>query len=120
MARLLFRLNGAPEDEVREVRELLTEHRIEFYETDAGRWGVSVAGIWLPDDTQLERAQALLDAYQAERTHRIRAHFEAQRLAGRHDTLAARLWRHPLQTLLYAIAIGAILYLSIAPFVSWR
>lgn len=119
MARLLLRLNNAPEDEAEDVRRLLAEHHIDFYETHAGRWGISVAGIWLRDDTDLGRARELVDAYQDERSTRMRRQFEEDRREGRHETMIHRLRRHPLQFLFYIIAILAVLYLSIVPLVSW-
>ena len=42
MSKLLFRLRNVPDDEADEVRELLTQHSIEFYETGAGNWGISM------------------------------------------------------------------------------
>ena len=62
MAKIIFRLNGVPDDEARDVRELLANHAIDFYETSAGNWGVSMPAIWLKDDGQFEQARALLDA----------------------------------------------------------
>ena len=64
MAKILFRLNGVPDDETNDVRELLTNNAIDFYETSSGNWGVSMPAIWLSDDDQFEKAKALLDAYQ--------------------------------------------------------
>jgi hypothetical protein len=117
MATLLFRLNGVPADEADEVRSLLSEHRIDYYETDAGRWGISVAAIWLRDDAQLEAAQRLLDGYQRERRARVRQEYAARRAAGEHETLVGRLRRRPLEILFYAAAIATVLYLMIMPFV---
>ena len=42
MSKLLFRLRNVPDDEAEEVRQLLEEHGIETYETDAGNWGISL------------------------------------------------------------------------------
>jgi hypothetical protein len=117
MANLLFRLNGVPPDEAEEVRRLLAEHRIDYYETDAGRWGISVAAIWLVDEGQLETAQRLLDEYQRERRVRVRQHYAERRAAGEHETLAGRLRRRPVEMLLYVAAIAVVLYLMIMPFV---
>ena len=47
MALLLFRLRNVPDDEADEVRHLLNENSIEFYETSAGNWGISMPAIWL-------------------------------------------------------------------------
>lgn len=119
MPILLFRLNRVPEDEADDVRELLSKHHIDYYETHAGRWGISVAGIWLKDDTQLETAQRLIDEYQRERTARARELHEARRRAGEHETLADRIRYRPFVSLLYLLAILAILYFTLVPFFRW-
>jgi hypothetical protein len=67
MAVLLFSLRGVPEDEADEVRELLTEHDIDFYETPAGNWGVSMPALWLRNNAELAKAQVLLHDYQQQR-----------------------------------------------------
>ncbi len=69
MAVKLFRLRHVPEDELEEIRALLLEHDVAFYETTAGGWGISEAAIWLHDPEQLESAKALLERYQQERSH---------------------------------------------------
>jgi hypothetical protein len=116
MATLLIKLNGAPDDEIDELRQLLAGHNIDFYETEAGRWGISVAAIWLRDDTQLERARSLIDNYQQQRVIRIRAEHDAQRQAGLHETHLSRFIREPVRVLLYLLLIAAILYLTLMPF----
>ena len=116
MATLIFRLDGVPDDEAAEVRELLSRNDIEYYETDSGRWRISVGALWLRDDGQAAAARDLIEEYQVERGARMRAEHERQRLAGEHPTLRGRLFRHPLQFLLYVAAIGAVLYFSLAPF----
>lgn len=116
MSTLLIRLNGAPDDEIEELRTLLTDHAIDFYETDAGRWGFSVAGFWLRDKAQLEEARALIDHYQRQRAEQARSAHAQKRSAGQQETLLTRLAADPLRTLLYLLLIGAVLYLSLLPF----
>lgn len=117
MTTLLIKLNGAPDDEIDELRQLLADNAIDFYETDAGRWGISVAAIWLRDDTQLVQARNLIDDYQQQRSARIRADHETQRLAGHHETLLSRFAREPIRMVLYLLLIAAILYLTLMPFI---
>lgn len=117
MAVLLFRLNRVPEDEAAEVRALLDDNAIDYYETDAGRWGISLAAIWLRDEVQLQRARALLDAYQQQRFTRAREAYEAKRAAGELETLLGRALGNPLRFVLYLAAILLILYLSLIPFI---
>lgn len=117
MAILLFKLNGVPEDEAQDIRALLDEHAIDYYETEQGNWGISLAAIWLRDETQRERAAALIDAYQEERFKRARAEYEAKKQAGELETMLGRALRHPLRFIFYLLAILAILYLSTIPFI---
>ena len=116
MSRLLIKLRHAPDDEIDEIRRLLQEHRIAFYETQAGPWGISAAGIWLRDEGQYERARALLDAYEEKRYREQREHYEKLRAAGQHRTFLHNLLENPLQVLLYSLIAAFILYLSISPF----
>ena len=44
MAKILFRLNGVSDDEANDVRELLSNNAIDFYETSPGNWGGIDAG----------------------------------------------------------------------------
>jgi hypothetical protein len=118
MPVLLFKLNGVPDQEADEIRALLGEHRIDFYETSAGRWGISLAGIWLRDDTHLERARELIDAYQRERTARVRQDYARRQSEGGVETLPQRIRRNPLEFLMVVLAVLLIVYLSIRPFLS--
>jgi hypothetical protein len=113
---LLFKLNGVPEDEAFEIRRLLDEHRIDYYETSAGLFGISLAAIWLRGDEELERAHQLIDGYQQQRYQQAREHYEQQQREGTAETHLQRLWQHPLRSLLFIIAIIAVLYLSTIPF----
>ena len=119
MAILLFRLNGVPEDEAADIRALLEKNTIDYYETDSGRWGISMAAIWLRDEEQLERARGLIDVYQQERYARAREVYEAKKAAGELETLLGRALRNPLRFLLYLAAILLILYLSLIPFLGF-
>lgn len=116
MPHLLFKLNGVPEDELIEVRRLLDENYIEYYETDAGRFGISLAAIWLRDGGELERAQELLERYQEQRYRNARAEYEQQQRDGTAETMLQRAWRQPLRTLIYIAVIVVILYFTIMPF----
>lgn len=104
MATLLVNLRNVPNDEVEEVRQVLTAHHIDFYETPAGRWGISAGGIWVRDDNQVEEARRLMADYQEQR--RTRAQTEPPTP------------KHPLQVLFYLAIAAAVLYFSIQPFLS--
>lgn len=117
MAVIIFRLNGVLDEEADEVRALLTEHGFEFYETSAGRWGISVAALWLKYDEDKERARTLLDEFQFNRQEKIRAEHEQLRKEGKLENVLGRLLSNPLQFVVYMIFILLIIYLSLSPFV---
>ncbi len=116
MAVLLFKLNGVPEDEAEDVRALLAENAIDVYETEAGRWGISLAAIWLRDEEQLQHARTLIDEYQQQRYIRAREEYERKKAAGEVETLLGRALRHPIRFTFYLSVILLILYLSLMPF----
>lgn len=116
MAKLLFRLNGVTEDEADEVRRLLDDHDFEYYETSAGRWGLSVAAIWLVDNDDYRAARDLLDDYQVERQARIRGDHDRARREGNAETLWQR-WREDPVTLIWVlVGLAVVLGLSTVPF----
>jgi hypothetical protein len=118
MARLLLNLRHVPDDEVEEIRDLLTEHEILFYETQPSRWGISAGGIWLNRDDDLAQARALMADYQAERAQRKREEFEAARETGEVPGFWQRVRQQPVASLMGLVFIVALLALMVAPF--WR
>lgn len=119
MASLLFRLNNVPDDEADEVRQLLSEHNFDTYETTAGRWHISVAAIWLRDDSRLAEARAVLADYQAQRADQARARHAEQVARGEQMTFNRKLRAEPLRVLFY-IAVGlVVLGLSTLPFLQF-
>lgn len=118
MAVQLFILRGVPDDEADEIRALLTEHRIDYYETPAGSWGMSMPALWLNDENQLERAQNLLDDYQQQRRAAARDEYDELRVQGRQRTVIDLFRDHPLRYLLYLALVAVIAYFSISPFVN--
>jgi len=113
MAILLFPLRGVADDEAEDIRDVLNENSIQFYETNAGNWGISMPAIWLPDDTQHEPAQRLIYAYQQERQAVLQAEYAQLKQSGEAVTFFSNLRQHPLQVLLFIAAIIAVLYASI-------
>lgn len=118
MAVKLFPLRGVPDDEADDVRQLLTDNHIEFYETSAGNWGVSMPAIWLRDDSQLQQAKTLIDEYQIQRAIQQREIYEQLKQEGRHRTFWAMLWEEPLKVVAYIGIVLVILYFSTQPFLS--
>ncbi len=116
MRHLLLNLRDVPDDEADEVRALLAEHAIAFYETEPNRWGISAGGLWTRDADDAAKAKPLLADYQRERAERMReAHDQARR-----DGTAPTFWRslrgQPVQVAAILFAIGCVLALSLWPF----
>lgn len=114
---LLFKLNGVPDDEADEVRGLLRDHGIDFYETEQGRWRISLAAIWLRGDEREEEARGLIDDYQRERATRMREAYETARREGRAEGLLDRIRERPVEVFFALLAIALVLYFSVMPFV---
>lgn len=117
MAAKLFSLRNVPDEEADGVRDLLTRHHIDFYETPAGNWGISAPIIWVEDELQLDRAKSLLETFQEEYTARERAE-HAQRVANNQQpTLLSNILRHPIQALALLVFAGIVAYFSVMPFI---
>lgn len=113
----LFNLRNVPEDEANEIRGLLNENGIDFYETHAGGWGISAPAFWLSDDVQRGQAEALIEDYQRQRAGRARAAYEQLRREGEAPTWAGNIIKHPLRFLLLVAFALFILYATLSPFV---
>jgi len=117
MPVILFKLRNVPDDEAEEIRELLSRHNMEYYETPAGRWGISMEAIWLKDETLLDNAKRLIDDYQAQRSQRVRQEYNELKDQGQVETFFHRLSNRPVQTFIYVVIILMILYFVTMPFV---
>ncbi|WP_163557799.1 DUF6164 family protein [Halomonas sp. NO4] len=116
MTVLLFHLGNVPDDEAEDIRRLLAEHGFETYETHAGFWRLGVAAIWLRHASQEAAARELIERYQTERRQRLRQEQAARLARGEQPTLWRRLLQHPVQMLLIALAVAAVLALTLLPF----
>jgi hypothetical protein len=115
MAVLIFRLNGVSDEEAQDIRDLLSDNALESYETSAGRWGLSVAALWLVNDDDKVRARELIDAYQLERQR----YFEELKIDAPPETFADRLRQSPLTVIFYSLLAATILFLSLSPFIKF-
>lgn len=118
MAVLIFKLRNVPDDEADDIRALLSEHRLAFYETDAGNWGISSPGIWLKHDSDREQAQQLIATYQQQRGMAQREAYAQLRQAGEHKTLWQAFREAPLRFLAYLLLAALVAYVSIKPFLN--
>ncbi|NOR81825.1 MAG: hypothetical protein GQ529_13500 [Methyloprofundus sp.] len=113
MAILLFSLRQVPDDEAADIREVLEENHIDFYETNAGNWGISMPAIWLRDEQQHEQARQLINEYQELRRITIQEEYSRLKQSGKANTFLKNLWHYPVQTILFIAAMILVLYLSI-------
>ncbi len=116
MPVLIFKLRGVPDDEAEDVRALLEHNRIDYYETTAGNWGVSLPAIWLQDEMEEETAKELINEYQQERYSRVRGEYEQLKKEGKQRRFVDLFKENPNQFLLYIVVILCIVYLSVRPF----
>lgn len=112
-------LGGVPDDEAFEIRELLEEHGIEYYEVPAGFLGISPASLWLRNAGEFQRARALIDSYQVARAVRARSEYAQLKSEGRNTTVLGAVRAHPLRFLVYFAAAAVVLYLSLSPFLNF-
>ncbi|MGD9296366.1 MAG: DUF6164 family protein [Chromatiales bacterium] len=121
MSKQIFRLRNVPDDEAEEIRLLLREHGIEFYETPGGNWGISMPALWLNDENEhrAEEAKGLIEQYQEERAVRIRREYEELKQQGKHRRLSDAFRERPLEFIFYLLIIALILYLSTKPFLDF-
>lgn len=113
MAILLFKLRHVPDDEAEDIRGLLAAHAIDYYETSAGLFQISMPGIWLTDENQLPQARALIDDYQERRYLSAREQYETLRSNGELQTVFGRFRENPLRFIVYFFTILLVLYLSL-------
>jgi len=116
MAILLFKLTHVPDDEAAEVRALLDEAEIHYYETDAGFWRVGLDAIWLANGEQETHARELMEAYQATRTSQQRQLYGELQADGRAPNLWQKFCESPLRFVGFILIVVFILALTLLPF----
>jgi len=117
---LLFPFHNVSVEEIEEVRLLLEENKIPFYETDSGIFGTAIAGIWLKDESQLSLAKDLLRDYSAQRSERMQEFFKQEKLAGNNETLWQRFKSRPFWFVTAMFFLLVILYISTVPFINLK
>lgn len=113
MSTLLFSLRGVPDDEAFEIRELLTSNNIDYYETSAGNWGISMPALWIRDNEDLHYAQTLLNEYHIHRARTQREINDQLKKQHNNKQLIDVFTEKPLRLILYLAAIAFILYLYV-------
>ena len=119
MAKLLFQMRNVTDDEAVEVRVLLEENGIEYFETDAGNWGVSMPGLWLKEEENFEQARELLDEYQQQRGDRIREEYAKNLESGETNSMWNNFKENPFKFSTYMALISIVLFISLQFFLSF-
>ena len=112
-------MRGVPDDEAEEVRALLDENEIEFFETHAGNWGISMPALWVKKDDEWTRARDLLDGYQRQRSQRMREEYQLMKARGEARTLWLVFREDPLRFIALSGLALAVLVLSGRFFISF-
>ena len=120
MSRLLLNLRNVPDDEADDVRAMLDEARIAYYETRPSLWGISAGGIFVKEDAEIVEAKRLMAAYQEERGARARAEYAAAVRDGTAETFWSMLRAEPGRVLLTLLAIAFLLGLVALPVIPLR
>lgn len=116
MPTLLFKLTHVPDEEAQDIRNLLNENEIRFYETDAGFWRVGLDAIWVPDDSQVEQARELIRAYQTERTAQQKQNYAQLVEQGQAPGVWQKFRAQPVRFVVFVLAILFVLALTLIPF----
>ncbi len=117
MSALLFKLRNVPDDEAEDIRQLLDKNHIEYYETTAGNWGISMPAIWVQHDDDLAKAKSLLSDYQQNRAATARQAYNEMQTSGTAPSWFSRLKAKPLATAGIILFCLFVLYVMISPFV---
>ncbi|PYF79537.1 MULTISPECIES: DUF6164 family protein [Marinomonas] len=115
MSTLVFRLKYVPEEEADEIRQLLADNDIAFYETTAGRWQISMAGLWVKDKEQAIKARELIREDQIARAKTMRPITFGQWILG----YLQHARQNPAEAFFTLVAVLLILSVSILPFTLW-
>ncbi len=113
MSKLLYSQRGVPDDEIYEIREVLTKNNIDFYETSSGNWGISMPAFWLQNDGDFGRVQSLLNEYHEQRAKKQREIYLSLKEEGRNKKWLDVFKERPAKILIYIGFIVFILYLYI-------
>lgn len=115
---LLLNLRNVPEDEAEQVKELLTENEIPFFETSPSFFGFNAGGIWLQQKEHGPEAKALLADYQQQRAEAAQAHWQELRERGIQPTQWQMMKKHPIRFAFTLIGIVILFVIMLLPFLS--
>ena len=116
VAKLLLNLRDVPDDEAADIRALLEERAIAFYETPPSRWGISAGGIWIRHAEDFAAARGLMAEYHVARFERVRAEYRIAQEEGTARTLWTSLREDPLLAIAALLGIAFVILVLALPF----
>lgn len=108
-------MRDVPIDEADEVRALLEAKNIDYFETFAGNWGISMPALWVKDPAKFKEARTLIDEYQEQRLVALK--LETNEVV-KVKTLLESFKDRPGQFIAYWFLIAIVLFISIYYFFS--
>ena len=66
MAIRLLGYSGLPKEDIANIKYLLSERNIQYYETPPGNWGASMAALWVYTEDAYIDALQIINNYQKE------------------------------------------------------
>ena len=115
MPMLIFSLRNVPDDEADEVRALLGDNDVEFYETPGRRWGLGAGALWTHERDAGARAKALIGAYQERRAAQARDVRAASLRDGSARTFLDVVRAEPLRVVLVLLGVAFFVALCALP-----
>jgi len=117
MAIQLMKLRHVPEDELVEVLQLLDEHEVDYYQTTAGLFGISLPALWMRDESRADEVRALLEGYAQQRQARAREARDLQIALHGKRGIVDIFRDSPLKFIARVLLIAFFLWLSVTPFI---
>ena len=115
----LMKLRQVPEDELIDILKLLDELEVDYYQTSAGAFGISLPALWLRDETRHAEVLAQLEDYAAKRQQRARLERDAWAELNGHRTMSDIFRDHPLKFCLRVVVIVVLLFITVKPFLNF-
>lgn len=118
MSRIVFKLAGVEENEANDVRDLLEELDVAYYETDGGRWRIGVQAIWVTRDEDYDLARQAIDEYQASRSERFQEQWQQNGSRNLFVGFWQRCTESPLHFFMSVLSIAIVLGVTLVPFIT--
>ncbi len=113
MAKLLFRLRFVPDDEADDVRQLLDDNDIGWFETSPATGAFPCLESGCRTARILNRRDSCWTTISKPGGARMREEYELDRQRGQARTVAQMFLENPLRFVSYIVLIGVVLFLSL-------